>query len=121
FFFLWEAGGQNIPNDYADMAEDRMVNAKTLPLKFGRDATCRLIMGLLTFCSLVMAVAFYLSPVSPGLFTWLAFIAGTVFLLILPASRLWRTKSNDAAMALFNRASYYPVLLLCVVLLTLFF
>ena len=121
FFFLWEAGGQNIPNDYTDMAEDRMVSAKTLPLKFGRDRTCRLIMGLLTTCSLVMALAFLLSPVSPGPFSWLAFIAATVFLLLLPAARLMKTKSNDAAMTLFNRASYYPVFLLCVVLLTLFF
>jgi 4-hydroxybenzoate polyprenyltransferase len=121
FFFLWEAGGQNIPNDYTDMAEDRMVRAKTLPLKFGRDRTCRLIMGLLIACSVVMALAFFLSPVSPGAFSWLAFIAATVFLLILPAARLLKTKSNDAAMTLFNRASYYPVFLLCVVLFTLFF
>ena len=120
FFFLWEAGGQNIPNDYSDMAEDRMVNAKTLPLKFGRETTCRLIMGLLIAASLVTGLVLYLSPVSPGRFTWVAFIAGTMFLLIVPALRLLKTGANTAAMNLFNRASYYPVFLLCVVLLTLF-
>ena len=121
FFFLWEAGGQNIPNDYSDMAEDRMVHAKTLPLKFGRKTTCRLIMGLLVAASLVTAMVFLLSPVSPGWFTWFAFIAGTMFLLILPALGLLKSGTNTSAMNLFNRASYYPVFLLCVVLLTLFF
>ena len=120
FFFLWEAGGQNIPNDYSDMAEDRMVKAKTLPLKFGRKTTCRLIMGLLVASSLVTGLVFYLSPVSLGLFIWLAFVAGTMLLLIVPALRLLNTRANTSAMNLFNRASYYPVFLLCVVLLTLF-
>ncbi len=120
FFFLWEGGGQNIPNDYTDMDEDRRVNAKTLPLMFGRDITCILIMGLLAFSFLIMAVLFFISPIGFGWLSFLLFGIGSVFLLILPARQLVKSGENQAAMSLFNKASYYPFFLLCVVLLNLF-
>jgi 4-hydroxybenzoate polyprenyltransferase len=120
FFFFWEAGGQNIPNDYTDMDEDRQVNAKTLPLMFGRNITCVLIMGLLVVSFLIMAALFIISPVGFGWFSFLVLGIGSFFLLILPGRRLLKTKENQAAMTLFNQASYYPFFLLCVVLMTLF-
>jgi 4-hydroxybenzoate polyprenyltransferase len=120
FFFLWEAGGQNIPNDYTDMDEDRLVNAKTFPLVFGRSISCSLIMGLLSVSFFIMTVLFVISPVSFGWVTYLLFGAGSLFLLILPAWRLKKTGANPAAMNLFNKASYYPFFLLCLVLITLF-
>ena len=40
-------------------------------------------------------------------------------LLLLPAYRLYRNPTRAGAMALFNRASYYPMALLMVVLLKL--
>jgi hypothetical protein len=43
-----------------------------------------------------------------------------LFLLMLPAQRLRKTGKNQAAMALFNKASYYPFFLLCIVLMDLF-
>jgi 4-hydroxybenzoate polyprenyltransferase len=120
FFFLWEAGGQNIPNDYTDMDEDRRVNAKTLPLMFGRNTTCLLIMGLIWVSFFIMIVLFFISPVGFNWFSYLLFGTGSVFLLILPARKLLKTGGNKAAMSLFNKASYYPFFLLCVVLMTLF-
>lgn len=120
FFFLWEAGGQNIPNDYTDMDEDRLVNAKTFPLVFGRSISCSVIMGLLSVSFFIMTVLFVISPVSFGWVTYLLFGAGSLFLLILPAWRLKKTGANPAAMNLFNKASYYPFFLLCLVLITLF-
>ena len=120
FFFLWEAGGQNIPNDYTDMDEDQTVNAKTLPLMFGRDITCSLIMGLLSASFLIMTILFFISPVDFGWFSYLLFGSGSFFLLILPAQRLLKFRSNQDAMIVFNKASYYPVFLLCVVLMNLF-
>ena len=120
FFFLWEAGGQNIPNDFTDMDEDRQVNAKTLPLVFGRDISCSLVMGLLTASFLIMTVLFFISPVDFGWFSYLLFGTGSVFLLLLPARKLLKTRTNQAAMSLFNKASYYPFFLLCVVLMNLF-
>ena len=120
FFFLWEAGGQNIPNDFTDMDEDLQVNAKTLPLVFGRDISCSLIMGLLAASFLIMTILFFISPVDFGWFSYLLFGTGSVFLLLLPARKLLKTRTNQAAMSLFNKASYYPFFLLCVVLMNLF-
>lgn len=120
FFFLWEAGGQNIPNDYTDIDEDRQINAKTLPLVFGRDIASSLIMGLLAAAFIVMIAVFFLSPIDFNWFSYLVFGTGSFLLLLLPAQKLRKTGKNQAAMSLFNKASYYPFFLLCVVLMTLF-
>jgi 4-hydroxybenzoate polyprenyltransferase len=120
FFFLWEAGGQNIPNDYTDMDEDLKVDAKTLPLILGRDITCFMIMGLLAASFSIMSVLLFISSVDFGWFSYLLFVTGSLFLLILPGQRLLKTGENQAAMMLFNKASYYPFFLLCVVLINLF-
>ena len=37
WLFFWEIGGQNIPNDWIDMEEDRMVQAKTIPVRVGKN------------------------------------------------------------------------------------
>ena len=120
FFFLWEAGGQNIPNDYTDIDEDRQINAKTLPLVFGRDMASFLIMGFLGAALCVMTIVFFMSPVNFNWFSYLVFGTGSFFLLIFPAQKLRKTGLNQAAMTLFNTASYYPLFLLCVVLIDLF-
>lgn len=120
FFFLWEAGGQNIPNDYTDIEEDRQINAKTLPLVLGRDMASFLILGFLGAALCVMTALFFISPVDFSWFSYLVFGTGSLFLLILPAQNLRKTGKNQAAMTLFNRASYYPFFLLCVVLMDLF-
>ena len=120
FFFLWEAGGQNIPNDYTDIEEDRQINAKTLPLIFGRNMASSLIIGLLAAALGVMTALFFLSPIDFNWISYLIFGAGSFFLLMLPAQKLKKTGKNQSAMALFNKASYYPFFLLCVVLMNLF-
>ena len=38
-------------------------------------------------------------------------------LLLLPALRLWVSRSRQDAMALFNRGSYYPLILMGIVLI----
>jgi 4-hydroxybenzoate polyprenyltransferase len=120
FFFLWEAGGQNIPNDYTDIDEDRQINAKTLPLVFGRDIASSMIMGLLAVAFIVMTAVFFMSPIDFSWFSYLIFGTGSFLLLMLPAQKLRKTGENQAAMSLFNKASYYPFFLLCLVLMTLF-
>jgi 4-hydroxybenzoate polyprenyltransferase len=119
FFFLWEAGGQNIPNDYSDMDEDLRLNAKTLPLMFGPKITCFLILGLLSTALLIMTLVLFISPVDLGFLSYLIFGTGSFFLLILPAVKLLNTRRNQAAMDLFNRASYYPFFLLSLMLMNL--
>ena len=40
-----------------------------------------------------------------------------IYLLLIPGYRLYRTKDRRHVLALFNRASYYPLALLAVVLI----
>ena len=35
WIFFWEIGGQNIPNDWTDIEEDRRFKARTIPVKLG--------------------------------------------------------------------------------------
>jgi 4-hydroxybenzoate polyprenyltransferase len=44
-----------------------------------------------------------------------------VYLLLLPALKLYRSHNRSHAMALFNKASYYPAALLVIVLIKLIF
>jgi 4-hydroxybenzoate polyprenyltransferase len=109
WFFFWEIGGQNVPNDFADVEEDRRIGGKTIPVRFGLKGSGRIILGSL-FLAVGMSLVFYLAfprgmrPV----FLAGAFFCGVYFLL-QPAVRLYKKKTPDAAFALFNRASYYPL------------
>ena len=109
WIFFWEIGGQNIPADWVDVAQDRSVKAKTLPIQLGFEKARILIMG-----SLVLAVVFNLiflamSPLAfrvpalviTGVISWLA--------LLIPAWRLYQSKDPCHAKQLFNCASYYPL------------
>jgi 4-hydroxybenzoate polyprenyltransferase len=115
-FFSWEIGGQNVPNDWADIEEDRSMHAKTVPVCFGSDFSIRIVMGALLCTVILTPVQFFLSQER---FEWpylVAAILAAGSLLILPAMRLWQVKEPRCAMALFNRASYFPVVLLAIVL-----
>ncbi len=119
WLFLWEIGGQNIPNDWTDMEEDRQLQAETVPVRFGIEGA-----GAIILAALVAAVA--LSPVialvAPArlsaIYTIGALAAGFYFLL-LPAFHLYRKKSRMQASALFNRSSHYPLAMFVVTLLGL--
>ncbi|MBT8358754.1 MAG: UbiA family prenyltransferase [Desulfobacterales bacterium] len=111
FHFLWEGGGQNIPNDYMDMENDKRLGAKTLPLKFGRNITSWLITGLLMGSLCTMVIIFYFSPIDFNIISYGVLIFGSFFLLIFPSLLLNYTKKNEEAMILFNKASYYPLFL----------
>lgn len=118
-FFFWEIGGQNIPNDWPDMEEDRRLQAKTIPIRFGRRRASLLILSCLV-ASLAMNVSlFRLSPdhyqspiVAAGLFIGCC-------LLLVPGYRLYRTRDRHHALALFNLASFYPLALLGLVTFTI--
>jgi len=115
--FFWEIGGQNVPADWTDIEEDRRLRAQTIPVRFGTRRS-RVIVVL----SLAVAVA--LSPTitafAPAGFGWLFAMlapAAGVYLLLMPAMDLYRSAQRAQAMALFNKASYYPPALLAAVLL----
>jgi 4-hydroxybenzoate polyprenyltransferase len=114
--FFWEIGGQNIPNDWTDIEEDRRFNAKTIPVKLGLVRA-----GLLALVCLVTAFlfSFLLMWVSPLKFTLVHLLAITglgIWLLLLPVLRLVEENDRSRAMELFNKASHYPLGLLVVVL-----
>ena len=114
WIFFWEIGGQNIPNDWADLQEDLRLRAKTVPVEFGLRGSIWLIAASLLLALTMSILLFWMTPNRLG-FQYLAgsLLAG-YFLLLLPAYRLHKGESPDEAIALFNRASYYPAVLLVI-------
>ncbi len=107
--FFWEIGGQNVPADWHDIEEDRRWHARTVPVRYGPEGSCKIILGSLI---LTIILLLPLMAVSPLRFPWwlmaLAVGAG-VYLLIFPAIRLSQTRERSQATALFNKASYFPL------------
>jgi hypothetical protein len=58
-----------------------------------------------------------LSPVGARFAGVAATLGAGIYLLLIPAYRLYRTKGRMEALALFNSASYYPITLLAVVII----
>jgi 4-hydroxybenzoate polyprenyltransferase len=117
WLFLWEIGGQNVPNDWTDIEEDRRLNAKTIPVRLGTNSANAIILGSLIASLIFSTVAFYCSPI-PFEFPFLvAAVATGFFFFILPAWLLYQTKKSHYAMVLFNMASIYPLALLVIVVI----
>ncbi len=121
WLFFWEIGGQNVPNDWGDLEEDRRLQAKTIPVRFGTGGALRVILVSLGLSVALSLLPFWVLPQeSSRFYLGGALLAGTYFLLI-PAYRLYRRKSSADAFALFNRASYYPLAMLGVTVVSWFF
>jgi 4-hydroxybenzoate polyprenyltransferase len=119
WLFLWEIGGQNVPNDWSDIEEDRRLNAKTIPVRLGTRSANVIILGSLTASLIFSIVVFYSSPISFE-FPFLVAVAATgFFFFVLPAWILYQTKKSPYAMVLFNMASTYPLALLLIVVVKL--
>jgi 4-hydroxybenzoate polyprenyltransferase len=117
--FLWEIGGQNIPNDLTDLQEDRQMQARTIPIRFGVQRAVLVAGASLAAAMVLMVAVFIASPLPHSVVFALLSLAASCYLLIGPGMRLVRDKDRDAAMHLFNRASYYPPAVLVIVLLSL--
>ncbi len=118
WLFFWEIGGQNIPADWNDTEEDKRVNAKTIPIRFGFQKAGMLVLGALTVSLFFSALLPLVSPAKLGA----PFIVGSLligfFLLLRPAYQLYRALEGRYAACLFDHASYYPLAQLA--LITLF-
>jgi 4-hydroxybenzoate polyprenyltransferase len=116
-FFCWEIGGQNIPNDWADLEADRKFGARTIPIHWGVETAARLVLACAVLSLAGMVLLFALSPL--GFFgpAGLGALACGGLLVLLPALGLFRRRERIAAQRLFNRASYLPPALLLIVLL----
>ena len=119
WLFLWEIGGQNIPSDWNDTVEDRRVNAKTVPIRFGFEIAGRLILTCLALSIVVSGFLPLVSPARLGLPYVAASLLVGYLLLLRPALRLHRSKDGRLAARLFDSASYYPLAQLSLVTLFL--
>jgi 4-hydroxybenzoate polyprenyltransferase len=117
--FFWEIGGQNIPNDWGDIEEDRRMNAQTIPVCWGLRRSNVIILLTIILTLGMNAVIFYFTRTRFEFgFVVLALIVGC-YLLLFPAIKLSQIKDREYAMTLFNKASYYPLALLAVVVIKL--
>jgi 4-hydroxybenzoate polyprenyltransferase len=115
WFFFWEIGGQNVPNDWTDIETDRRLDARTIPVQLGPDPANVIIIGSLTAATILCVFVFLGSPIPFGFPFLIAAMSTGVLFLILPAALLYKTKKSPYAMALFNMASTYPLALLIIV------
>ena len=114
--FFWEIGGQNIPADWSKIELDRQFKAKTIPIQLGPEKSAFLALAALSISLVLIASLFKLHfPVWKWVAPLLVFGAG-IYLLLIPVAKLCMTRDRKQAMALFNRASYFPLTLLCMTL-----
>lgn len=117
--FFWEIGGQNVPNDWSDIEEDTRFQAQTVPIRLGLEQANVIIFGSIILTIILSGILLVLSNVAFELPFILAFAFVGLYFLLLPTIKLYRSEENSHAMILFNKASYYPLALLVVVVIKL--
>lgn len=119
WLFFWEIGGQNIPADWADVEEDRQLNAQTIPVKFGPQGAASIALWTICIALVLNLVLIQFSQIEPKLpFGIISIITGAA-LLLPPTFQLYRSGDHHWAMVLFNRASYYPVVMLLLIVVNI--
>ncbi len=119
WLFFWEIGGQNVPADWHDIKEDIVLKARTVPVSLGPRIASYIVMCTLCLSIFLSAILFRVVPLQLPLPLYLATLITGIYLLVLPAVRLFQTRDRDEAAALFNRASYYPFVLFLFALISL--
>jgi 4-hydroxybenzoate polyprenyltransferase len=117
--FFWEIGGQNVPNDWVDLEEDKRFNAQTIPIRLGIKWAKVIIISSIILTLVFTVILLPLSHITFELPYLLGFMSIGAYLLLIPAVKLYKTEKISHAMALFNKASYYPLLLLIVIVIKL--
>ena len=117
--FFWEIGGQNVPNDWSDIGEDTRFQAQTVPIRLGLEQANVIIFGSIILTIILSGILLVLSNVAFELPFILAFAFVGLYFLLLPTIKLYRSEESSYAMILFNKASYYPLALLVVVVIKL--
>jgi 4-hydroxybenzoate polyprenyltransferase len=118
WLFFWEIGGQNVPNDLSDLDIDRKIHARTIPVRFGARRAAHIIFFSLVITAAMGLAMFWISPGHLNYLYLLGALFSAFYLLLLPGYRLYRAKDAGEAVHLFNRASYYPLSMLVVTLLS---
>ena len=117
WIFFWEIGGQNIPADWTDIEEDRRFQAQTIPVKLGVERAGIIALSALILTLPLNVILFFVSPLIFSPYYYIVIVVCNLYCLLLPAQALYESKDRRQAMALFNKASYYPVAILGVVLI----
>ena len=115
WIFFWEIGGQNIPNDWTDIEEDRRFKARTIPVQLGLARAGLLALTCLVAAFLLTFLLVWVSPLTFGFIHLLALAGSGVWLLLLPVLRLVEGNDRRQAMDLFNKASHFPLSVFVVV------
>ncbi|MGV8050774.1 MAG: UbiA family prenyltransferase [Anaerolineaceae bacterium] len=118
WLFFWEIGGQNVPNDWTDLKEDGNLEAETIPVRLGEESSAMIILYSLGIAILWSLLLFWVTPAYLNFIYFPGALLSGLFLLLIPAFRLYKTRTTRDASTLFNRASYYPLAMLVVVLLS---
>jgi 4-hydroxybenzoate polyprenyltransferase len=119
WLFFWEIGGQNVPNDWMDIEEDVRLDASTIPVRFGPDGAIKIIVFSLALAVALCIGLWWVTPARLDVLYVVGACVSGLFLLLMPAYRLYRTKAREQAPHLFNRASYYPLAMLIVVIFSM--
>jgi 4-hydroxybenzoate polyprenyltransferase len=105
----WEIGGRNIPNDLADLDEDRHLGVRTLPVVHGPRTAAAVACGFLLLAGAASCALAWVALRSFGTVG----LAGTLLVAAVtsvgPALALLRRPRPPVALAVFNRASLQPV------------
>ena len=117
--FFWEIGGQNIPADWSDIELDRQFKAKTIPVQLGAEKAAFLALAALSISMLLISFLFMLNFPEWKWTACVLVLAAGIYLLLIPVVKLLMTRDREQAMVLFNRASYFPLALLCLTLVVM--
>ncbi|NTW37782.1 MAG: UbiA family prenyltransferase [Syntrophobacteraceae bacterium] len=118
WLFFWEVGGQNVPNDWADMKEDQELQTDTIPVRFGVESSASIIVVTLSVAVLLSVVLYWVTPAQLSPLYLPGVVGAGILLLLRPASRLKADPRVQSASALFNQASTYPLAFFVVVLIS---
>jgi 4-hydroxybenzoate polyprenyltransferase len=116
WLFFWEVGGQNVPADWFDMEEDRHLNFRTIPARFGPDVSAKIVLSSIIITLVMNVLLLVLMPHRFSFFVIAGSLLAGSYLLLLPGFNLYRMKAPSLVSKLFNRASFYPLALLLVML-----
>ncbi len=116
WIFCWEIGGQNIPNDWTDLEEDQHFKARTIPIALGLRRASLISLTALVGAFFLNFTLFWISPLNFGPLLLITALAANIWLLLWPVLQLAENKERKSAMRLFNKASYYPLAILIMVL-----
>lgn len=104
--FLWEIGGRNIPNDFNDVEEDRLIGIKTFPVMFGCTTAACVIFFFLIVTTLVSLPMVWL--VTSSVAWMLTALILAIYFLLVPGLRLLKDSVPQQSLKLYNRSCFYP-------------